>query len=88
MTTENHPGRPKNNDSDIATFAGLPVNSMPGDITEIEYESALEATQAERDRQAGRRNGTQTGTGKHFRHCVIRILRYLMRRPLRKECST
>ena len=52
MTTEYHPGHPKNDDSGIVTFAGLPVNSIPGDITEIEYESALESTRAERARQA------------------------------------
>ena len=52
MTTENNHGQPKANDSRIVTFAGLPVNSIPGDITEIEYESALEATRAERARQA------------------------------------
>ena len=51
MTTENHHGHPKNDDSRIVTFAGLPVNSIPGDITEIEYESALESTRAERTRQ-------------------------------------
>ena len=52
MTTENNHGQPKANDSRIVTFAGLPVNSIRGDITEIEYESALEATRAERARQA------------------------------------
>lgn len=52
MTTENHHGHPKNDDNRIVTFAGLRVNSIPGDITDIEYESALEATRAERDRQA------------------------------------
>ena len=52
MTTEHHPGHPKNDDSGVVTFAGLPVNSNLGDITEIEYESALEATRAERARQA------------------------------------
>ncbi len=51
MTTENHHGQPKSDDSSIVTFAGKPANSIPGDITEIEYESALEATQAERARQ-------------------------------------
>ena len=51
MTTENHHGQPKSDDSSIVTFAGLPANSIPGDITEIEYESALEATRAERARQ-------------------------------------
>ena len=52
MTTENHYGQPRADDSSIVTFAGLPANSIPGDITEIEYESALEATRAELDRQA------------------------------------
>ena len=52
MTTENHHGQPKNDDSSIVTSAGLPVNSIPGDITEIEYESALEATRTERARQS------------------------------------
>ena len=52
MTTENHLGHLKNDDSRIVTFAGSSVNSIPGDITEIEYESALEATRAELDRQA------------------------------------
>ena len=52
MTTENHHGQPKSDDSSIVTFAGVPANSIPGDITEIEYESALEATRAELDRQA------------------------------------
>ena len=54
MTTENHHSQPKDDDSSIVTLAGLPVNSILGDITEIEieYESASEATRAERDRQA------------------------------------
>ena len=52
MTTENHHGQPKFDDSSIVTFAGKPANSIPGDITEIEYESALESTRAERARQA------------------------------------
>ena len=51
MTTENHHGQPRADDSSIVTFAGLPANSIPGDITEIEYESALQATRAERVRQ-------------------------------------
>ena len=51
MTTENHYDQPKNDDSNIVTFAGVSANSIPGDITEIEYESALEATQTERARQ-------------------------------------
>ena len=52
MTTENHHGQPKADDNIALTTADLPVNSILGDITEIEYESALEATQAERARQA------------------------------------
>ena len=52
MTNENHHVQPKDDDSSIVTFAGLPVNSIPGGITDIEYESALEATRAERVRQA------------------------------------
>ena len=52
MTTDNHHGQPKNDDSSIVTFTDLPADSIPGDITEIEYESALEATRAERARQA------------------------------------
>ena len=52
MTTENHHGQPKADDYIALTTANLPVNSIPGDITEIEYESALEATRAELDRQA------------------------------------
>ena len=51
MTTENHHGQPKSDDSSIVTFAGVSANSIPGDITEIEYESALEATRSERARQ-------------------------------------
>ena len=52
MTTENNHGQPKAADSSIVTFAGLSVNSIPGEITEIEYESSLEATRAERGLQA------------------------------------
>ena len=52
MTTEHHHGQPQANDSRIVTFAGLPVNAVPSDFTEIEYESAPEATRAEHDRQA------------------------------------
>ena len=51
MTTENHHGQPKADDNIAITTADLPVNSIPCDITEIEYESALEATHAERGRQ-------------------------------------
>lgn len=52
MTTENHDGQPKVDDNIALTPVDLPVNSIPGDITEIEYESALEATRTERARQA------------------------------------
>ena len=53
MTTENHPGHPGNDDSRMVTFIGLPMaNSIPGDMTEIEDESALGATRAERARLA------------------------------------
>ena len=52
MKTDIHHNTGDFGDSSIVTFAGLPVNSIPGDMTEIEYESALEATRAERDRQA------------------------------------
>ena len=52
MTTENYHGHPRNDDSSIVTFAGSSVKSIPGDVSEIEYESALEATRAERTRQA------------------------------------
>ena len=52
MTTEHHHGHPQNDDSRIVTFAGSSVNSIPGAITDIEYESALESTRAERTRQA------------------------------------
>ena len=52
MTTENHHGQPKADGNIALATAGLPVNFIPGDITEIEYESALEATRAERARQA------------------------------------
>ena len=51
MTTENHHGQPRADDNIALTTAGLPVNSIPGDITEIEYESALEATLSERAQQ-------------------------------------
>ena len=52
MTTENHHGQPKTDDNTALTPAVLPVNSILGDITEIEYESALEATRAERAQKA------------------------------------
>lgn len=52
MTTEIHHGQAEANDSDAVTPAVLPVNSVPGEVTDYEYESALESTQAERARQA------------------------------------
>ena len=52
MKTDIHHNTGDFGDSSIVTFTGLPVNSIPGDIAEIEYESALEATRAERARQA------------------------------------
>ena len=52
MTTENHHERHKADDNNGVTPAVLPVNSASGDITEIEYESDLEATRAERALQA------------------------------------
>ena len=52
MTTEIHHGQAEANDSGAVTPAVLPVNSVPGEMTEYEYESALESTQAERVRQA------------------------------------
>ena len=52
MTTENHHERHKAEDNNGVTPAVLPVNSTQGDITEIEYENALEATRAERAWQA------------------------------------
>ena len=52
MTTEMHHGQAEANDSGAVTPAVLPVNSVPGEMTEYEYESALESTQAERVRQA------------------------------------
>ena len=52
MTTEMHHGQAEANHSGAVTPAGLPMNSVPGEMTDYEYECALEATQAERDRQA------------------------------------
>ena len=52
MTTELHHGQDNTCDKGVVSPAGLPGKSIPGDITEIEYESALEATRAERARQA------------------------------------
>ena len=51
MTTEIHYGQPEANDSGTVTPAVLPMNSTPDGMTDYEYESALEATQAERDRK-------------------------------------
>ena len=52
MTTEIHHGQPEANDSGAVSAAVLPVNSVQGEMTEYEYECMLEATQAERARQA------------------------------------
>ena len=52
MTTENHHAQAEANDSGAVTPAILIENSVPGEITDYEYESALEATQAERARKA------------------------------------
>ena len=52
MIIDIQPGQAGDNDSGIVTPAGLPANSAPGGMTEYAYESALEATRAERDRQA------------------------------------
>ena len=52
MTTEIHHGQDNTNDRGSVSPAGLPVNSISGEITEYEYECELEATQAERVRQA------------------------------------
>ena len=52
MKTDIHHYTGDTDDRSVVTFAGLPVNSVPGDITEIEYESALETTRAERARQS------------------------------------
>ena len=50
MSTEIHHGQLDVNDSGAVIPVVLPVNSLPGEMTEYEYESALEATQAERAR--------------------------------------
>ena len=42
MTTENHHSQLEANDNGAVISVILPVNSIPGEITEIEYESALE----------------------------------------------
>ena len=52
MTTEHHHERHKHDDNNGVTPAASPVNSVPDGITEIEYESALEATRAEHALQA------------------------------------
>ena len=51
MTIEIHHGQHKANDGSV-TPAVLPVDFVPGEMTDYEYECALEATQAERTRQA------------------------------------
>ena len=51
MATEIH-GQAEANDSGVVTPTVLQVNSIQDGMTEYEYESALEATQAERVRQA------------------------------------
>ena len=51
MTAEHHHEQHKADDNIALTTAGLPVNAISGDITDIKYESALAATRAERDRQ-------------------------------------
>ena len=52
MTTEIHHGQHKANDNGAVTPAVLPMNSVSVEMTDYEYESALEATQAERARKA------------------------------------
>ena len=52
MTTEIHHGQAEANDSGAVTPAVLPIRSIPDGMTDYDYESALEATQAERARQA------------------------------------
>ena len=52
MTTENHHAQAEANDSGAVTPAVLIENSVPGEITDYEYECELEATQGERARQA------------------------------------
>ena len=48
MTTEHYHGQTEENDGFSASSAVLPANTVHGEMTEYEYESALEATQAER----------------------------------------
>ena len=52
MPTEIHHGQPEANDRSAVSAAVWPVNSVQGEMTEYEYECMLEATQAERARQA------------------------------------
>ena len=52
MATEIHHGQHKTNENGAVTPAVLTVNSVPGEITDYEYECELEATQGERARQA------------------------------------
>ena len=52
MTTEIYHGQAEANDSGVVTPTVLQVNSIQDGMTEYVYESALEATQAERTRQA------------------------------------
>ena len=48
MTTEIHHSQPEANDSGAVSPAVLPIRSIPDGMTDYEYESALESTQAER----------------------------------------
>ena len=50
MITDIQPGQAGDNDSGVVTPAGMRMNSIPGEMTEYEYEASLEATQAERAR--------------------------------------
>ena len=52
MTTENHHEQHKVEDISSVSLIILPVNSIPGEMTEYEYKSSLEATRAERTQQA------------------------------------
>ena len=51
MTTEIHHGQHKANEIGAVTPAVLTVNSVPGEMTDYEYECELESTQGERARQ-------------------------------------
>ena len=89
MTIENHHGQPKADGNIALTTADLPVNSIPGDITEIEYESALEATRGPSlTGKPERRPGILTRTGRHFRNCVIQIPRHPIQRLSEKGSIT